>query len=145
MDMRVAVDLGCRSLQNPDVAAAREIEKVKRAKHTCFQGADRIGLIVGRRGRAREIVDLIDLEIDRIDDVVLQDLEVWMAGQMRDIPGVARREVVEADHRLTFGKQPFAKMGPKKSRPAGDQNPLWGAPDARDAKRPHPAVVEDCP
>ena len=49
-----------------------------------------IELVVDRRGRAGQIVDLVDLDIERKRHVVAHQLEVRVVEQMLDIVRVGR-------------------------------------------------------
>ena len=45
----------------------------------------RVVLVVNGRGRAGEVVDLVDLDVEREGDVVAHQLEARMAEQMVDV------------------------------------------------------------
>ena len=65
MDLRVTVDLTGRGLQNPRPRTLGESEHIDGPMHTGFGRLDGVMLIVHRRGRAGEVVDLIHLKIQR--------------------------------------------------------------------------------
>ena len=72
----------------------------------------------------REIVDLVDFQIERESDVVPDDLEIRIADNVRDVllaPGI---EIVDANDVAAVGQEPFAQVRAEKSGPAGDQHAL---------------------
>jgi hypothetical protein len=81
-------------------------------------------LVVDRGSRAREVVDLVDLRVERKGDVVAQELEQRIAEQVEHVglaPGV---EVVDADHLVAARQQAPAQMRSDESRAAGNQYSL---------------------
>jgi len=72
-----------------------------------------------------EVVDLVDLDIEREADVVALRLEIQIVEEMRDILLSAREVVVDAEHVVAFGEKPFAKMRAQESGPAGHQYALF--------------------
>jgi hypothetical protein len=50
---------------------------------------------VNRRGRTREIVNLIDLHIEREGDIVSDQLEMPMTEQVFDIPSRPSEKIVD--------------------------------------------------
>ena len=57
---------------------------------------DRITLIMNWRGRACQIVDLIDLDIERKRHVVTDQFKMFVVEQVLDIPPVTGEEIVDA-------------------------------------------------
>src|SRR5450755_1694784 len=76
------------------------------------------------RGRAGEIVDLVDLDIERKGDVVPHQLEAGMPDEMRDVVLVAGEEVVDAENVVAIRQQAFAEMRTQEAGPAGDQDSI---------------------
>ena len=122
MNLGVAVDLAGRGLQDLGPASLGHAQHIDRADDRGLQRLDRIELIVARRGGTGEIVDLINFQPDRMDDVVPDQLEVWLAEQMADIGLLAREEIVEANDIMPLRNQPFAEMGAEKPGSAGHEN-----------------------
>ena len=67
-------------------------------------------LIVDRGCRTCQVVDLIDLKIERKSDVVPDQLKVMLGEQVCDVALVARIEIINADNIITRINQPIAKM-----------------------------------
>ncbi len=93
-----------------------------RTHHRGLDRLDRVVLIVRRRGGAGEVVDLIDLEFERLGHIVADQFEIGMLEQVGDIAFAAGEKVVEANHLVALAEKPFAKMGAQKARSAGDQD-----------------------
>ena len=84
----------------------------------------RIVLVVDRRGRAGEIVDLVDLDIERERHVVPHQLEMRIAEAGDDVVLVAGEVVVDAQHVVARRQQALAEMRAEEAGAAGHQNPL---------------------
>ena len=120
----IAVDLGGRRLQDRDPQPLGEAEHVDRAEDAGLGGLHRIVCIVLGRGRAGEIVDLVDLDIERERHVMTHQLEVRIGQQMRDVVPGAGEEIVDAQHVMALVEQAFAQVRTEEPAPSGDQNPL---------------------
>src|SRR5262249_34988305 len=77
------------------------------------------------RCRACQIVDLINLNIERERHVVTHQLESLAVEQVFDISSGSGKEIVDADHIGTVLKEALRKMGAEKSGATGDQNPCF--------------------
>ena len=126
MDFRIAVDLGGRRLQDLGAGALGEAEHVDGAVDAGLGGLHRIVLIVHGRGRAGQVVDLVDLDIERKRDVVAHQLEPRMTDEMREVVLVAGEEVVHAEDVVARRQQALAKMRAQEAGPAGDEDSLHG-------------------
>jgi len=71
-------------------------QHVDRAMHARLRRLHRIMLVVDRRSWAGEVVDLVDLEVERKRYVVPHELEVMVIKQMLDITARPGEEVVDA-------------------------------------------------
>ena len=97
-------------------------EHVHRPEEARLDRLDRVVLVVHGRRRARQVVDLVDLEQDLLDHVVADQLEVWPVHQVRDVVLGAREEVVEADDVVAALDEEGAEVGPDESRAARDDD-----------------------
>ena len=79
-----------------------------------------------RRRRAGEVVDLVHLQPERLDDVVAEELEVGLREEVGDVGFLAREKVVDADHVVSQGDQPFAEVAAEEAGAASDEDPLEG-------------------
>jgi len=66
--------------------------------------------------------DVVDApgEVDELRDVMADELEVFVAGEMGDVVRVARDEVVDGDDAMAFGKETVDEMGAEEAGAAGD-------------------------
>ena len=93
MHERVAVDLGGRGQEEARALRLGQAERVVRAERADLQGLDRELEVVDRAGRAGEVQDVVDRPVDvrsDVGDVVLDELEARVAGEVRDVVGAAR-------------------------------------------------------
>ena len=70
--VRIAVNLGRRCLEDLGADALGEAEHVDGAMHAGLGRLHGVVLVMHRRSGTREIVDLVDLDIEREGDVVAQ-------------------------------------------------------------------------
>jgi len=87
---------------------------------------DRVVLVVGWRSGAGEIVDAIDLEFERLRDIVADELEIRVYHQMRDVAFSPGEIVIQANDFVSLVEQAFAEMGAEEAGTAGDQNSHGG-------------------
>ena len=124
MDQRVAVYFGSRSLQDFCVVAVGDGEHVHGAYDRGLRRLDRVVLVVDRRCRAGEVVNLLDFGHIGVDDVVADDFEVGVFQQMADVALVSREVVVDADDVVALFKQAFTQVGTDESGTTGDEYSL---------------------
>ena len=82
---RVAIDFGGGCLENAGAGTSGQFQQVECTEDRRLHRVDRIGLVVRRRCRAGKVVDFIDLDVDRIDDVMPDDAEAVEVAEMADI------------------------------------------------------------
>ena len=83
--LRVSVHLTRAGEENTRVGALGQAEHVDRAEHGSFCGLNWIELVMDRRGRAGQIVDFIDLDIQWKDNVVEHKLKLRVVKQVKDV------------------------------------------------------------
>src|SRR3546814_13943195 len=81
-------DLGARAL--------RQRQHVDGPDDAGLYRVHRIALVMDRRGRAGEVVDFVDVDLQRLRHVMAQHLEAWVAAQVRDVLLASGGEIVEA-------------------------------------------------
>ena len=122
MNLRIAVHLGRRCLEDLRAGALRKAQQVDCADHAGLGGLNRIALIVDRRGRAGKVVNFIDLDVQRERDVVAHELEPRLPMQVVHVVLGAGEQVVYAQNVMASLDQPVAKMGADEAGAAGDEN-----------------------
>ena len=122
VDVGVAVNLAGRGLEHLRAEPLGQPEHVDRAVDAGFDRLDRVALVMNRRGGTRQIIDFIDLKVERKGHIVADQFEFRVVQQMADVPLAAGVEIIDADHVVAFFEQPFAEMGAEKAAAAGHQN-----------------------
>ena len=92
--------------------------------NTGFGGLHRVVLVMNRRGRTGEVVDFVDLDIERKRHVVAHQLEARMAEHVLDVALRAGKEIVEAQHIVPALDQPVAQVTAQKPCATGDEDAL---------------------
>ena len=93
MHLWITIDFAGAGLQNPGTAPLGHPQDIDGPHDRCFHRLDRIVLIVPRCCRTSQVVDLIDLQIDRQSNIVANELEIGFPKQVKDI-GLLRSEKV---------------------------------------------------
>src|SRR6266850_8143964 len=124
MDVGIAIDLAGRGLKNLRLHPLGETEHIDRAMDGGFRGLHRIALIVNWRSRARQVVDLVDLDIERKRHVVPHQFEAFMTQEMLDVVASAGIKIVYAKNLVVARKQRLTKKGADETGAARDQNSL---------------------
>ena len=78
-----------------------------------------------RGGRAGEVVNLINLNAERLSDVVADELEVWIAHEVGDVLLATGKQVVHTDDFILLVQQAFAEMGAEESGSASDEDAFF--------------------
>src|SRR5262245_59935376 len=90
--------------------------------HADLGGLNRVRLVVHRRGRASEIEDLIDLDVEWETDVVARELKAGIGQEMMHIAPRTGIEIVHTQDFIATRQQPIAQVRPDEACSAGDQN-----------------------
>ncbi len=90
-----------------------------------------MGQVIGRAGGAGEVKDVVHrpVDLDRLRDIVLQEPEVAVAGQVTDIPSASRQQIVNTDDLMPLGEKALAEMRADKPGPSSDDGSQAGPPD----------------
>ena len=133
MHLGIAVDLGSRGLENPRTHPLGQAKAIDRTHDRCLGGLDRIVLVVRRRGRAGEVVNLIHLKLEGLNHIVPHELKVRVVHQVQHIALTTREKVVHANDLVALVEQTLTQMGSQKARAASNQDS-----HARKPIRPRP-------
>ena len=107
---RIAIDFGCRRLEDFCAKALGEAEHVDRAMHRRLRRLHRVVLVVDRAGGAGEIPDLVDFHEQREGHVMAQEFKLRIAVQVRDVALLAGEEVIDAQHFLPAVQEAVAQV-----------------------------------
>lgn len=81
------------------------------------------------RGRAREMVDLIDFQQDWLHHVMPDQLELRVSEMVHEVVLLPGEEIVEDDDAVPALQQSVNEVGPHEPRPAGDNDAEGRLPD----------------
>ena len=111
----VTVDLRSGSLEDAGFDPFGQAEAIDRPHDRSLGRLDRIVLVMRRRGRAGQIVNAINLELERVDDIVTDQFEVRIPQQMFDVLFSSGEKIVEADDIMPLTDETVAQVGSQKS------------------------------
>jgi hypothetical protein len=121
MDVRVAIDLRRGCLENFCSQTLGKSQHVDGAMDAGLRRLYWIVLVVNGRSRAGEVVDLIDLNIERKSHVVPNKLEPMMVEHMINVALRASEEIVDAYDVPTISEQPLTEIRAEKAGSPGNQ------------------------
>ncbi len=101
MFCRVAVNLAGRGLKNLAMQPFGKSQHVIGAENAGLGGLHRVPLIMNRRCRAGQIINLIDLHEERMRDIVAKQFKMLMVQQMFDVPAGAGKKIIDAEDLAT--------------------------------------------
>ncbi len=110
MDLGVAIHLAGRCLQNARLQAFGQTQHIDGAVDAGLGRLHRVPLIVHGRGRACEVVDLIDLDIQRKSHIVPNQLKAGVPHQMKNIGLAAGKKIVHTQHLAALCQQALTQM-----------------------------------
>ena len=98
------------------------------SQRTYFQGWDRELEVIDRAGRGSKVKYVIDpaWNEDEFADILPNELEVLISGEVRDIIGRTGYEVVNRNDPKALGQEPIAQVRPKKARATGHDRDRLG-------------------
>jgi hypothetical protein len=111
---------GC--LEDASAAATREAKHIDRTVDTDLRRLHRIKLVMNGAGRAGEIENLVDFNIERMGHVVTHHLEISVVEKMSNIAACSGVVVVNAEHFAVGSKQPFTKKAAEKTGRSGHED-----------------------
>jgi hypothetical protein len=121
VDIRISVDLGGGGLKDPGLYPLGQSETIDRPDHGGLHGLDGVILVVRGRSRTGEVIDAVDLELKRVDDIMTNELEAGIVNKMLDVRLATGEEIIKADHFVPLLDQTVAEVGTKESGSAGDE------------------------
>lgn len=87
-----------------------KLEHVDRPHDRGLHGGHRVKLVADGRGRARQMVDLIDLDVEPSVDVMADEFKTVVVEKRLDIALLTGDEVVDAQHLMPFAQKPTAEV-----------------------------------
>lgn len=117
--------------QKPCPNSLGKSQHIKSTHHIGLNGLDWVILIMNRGGRAGQVVDLIDLQQNRLNDVMPNELEPRVPKMVHQIILPPGKEIINHNHVVAPVKELVNKMRPNEPSTAGDDNsePPLAEPD----------------
>ncbi len=105
-----------------------------RAQRANLEGLDREFVVIHRAGGGGEVPNILHrlVEEQELGDILLDELELPVAGEVGDVFDRAGNEIVDADDAVAAGEQQIDQMRTEKARRAGD-NGGWATAWSRGA------------
>jgi hypothetical protein len=122
MDIGISIDLRGGGLEDTGFHPLSQAQAVDRPDHGGLHRLDGVVLVVRGGSWAGEVVDAVNLELERVDDVVAHELEAGIADEMLDIRLATSEEIIETDDFMSLLDKTVAEMGTKESGSAGNQD-----------------------
>ncbi len=134
MDQRIAVDLGGRGEQESRLLVLGQPERVVGPERADLQGLDRQLEVINRAGGRGEMEHVIHRagQENKVRDIMTDETEPFVAGQVRDVVRAAGHQVVQRYHLMSLSQQPVAEMRAQKPGSAGHHRGGRGACHKRD-------------
>lgn len=124
MDLRVTVNFGCATNKETSLGTLRQSEHVQGSHERGLDSLDRVELIMGRRRRARKMVNLVTFNHEGLNDVVTNHLKVGMANPVADSGFRASEEVVQDGDFMTKEHQTVNEMRANEAGASGNEDAL---------------------
>src|SRR6266550_8662168 len=119
MHLRIPVYFRGRGLENSSADALGQPQHVDGSNDARLNGLDRVVLIMNRRRRAGQVIDLIDFEQDGFNHIVTHKFKTRIGHQVGDVLSTYREEIIETDKIVLLGQQALAKMRTEESCSSG--------------------------
>jgi hypothetical protein len=100
---------------------------VQRANHAGLGGLNWIPLVVDRRRRASQVVNLVYFNVKRKRYIVSDEFEVRVTKEVAQVAPGTRAKVVDCKNLVPKIKEAAAEVGAYEAGPSGDQHPPRGA------------------
>ena len=129
MHQRVAVNFRGGGDQEARVFVLGQAERLVRAQRADLQGLDRDLQVINRAGGRGEMPDVIHrrIEENKFRHVLLDEFEIRVAAQMRDVVHRAGDKIVDANDFVAARQQQVGQMRAEKTGGAGDDGNGWGS------------------
>ena len=125
MDIGIAIDLGGGGLEDTGFHPLCQSQAVDGPDHGGLHRLDGVVLVVGGGSWAGEVVDAVNLELERVDDVMAHEFEAGIADEMLDVRLTTSEEIIKTDNFMSLLDKTVAEMGTKESGSAGNENSHW--------------------
>ena len=129
MDEGITVDLRGRCQEKGGAFGSGQAEHVRGSERADLERVDRVGVVLRRGCRRREMQHVAGVAADEhaVVDIGLAELEVGVVLKRREVFRRAGDEVVQCQHAHAATEQCLAKVRTDETGPAGDDRTRSGA------------------
>ena len=120
MDRRIPVDLRSGCLKDLGPQPLRQAQHIDGTMNVHLGRLNGVVLIVDRSSGTSQVVDFVNLHIEREGDVVANKFKIRISQQMDDIPLGPRIEIVDTEDIVSILEETLAEMGTQESSPSCD-------------------------
>jgi len=115
MHERIAVNFRSRSDEKSRAFIFGEAERLVRAERADFERLNRQFEIINRAGGRRKVPDIIHrhIEKNKVGDVLLDEFEIRIAAEVRDVVHAAGDKIVNADDFMAAREKQSVRCEPR--------------------------------
>ncbi len=125
VNIGVAVALGGGGMEEAGLIFTRQVQSIPGPHGADIQRFRTEARIISGAGGRREVEDIIDwARIERLADVLLDQVESSFVAQTGQVGGASGGKIVHAHHLMTLANQCVAQMRAEEAGGAGDQDTL---------------------
>jgi hypothetical protein len=125
MHLRVSIDLAGGGLEDLGPDSFCQTQHVDGTMDTRLCGLYRIKLIMDWGSRTCEIIDLVNLNIEGKGNVVPHQFEVMIIQQMKNIPFIPGKKIIDAEDIAALLQKTFTEMRTEEACAAGHENTFF--------------------
>ena len=122
VDLGIAIDLRGGRQEDAGLHPLGQPQHVERPQHVGLDGLHRVVLIVHRRGRTGQVIDLVDLQHDGVHHVVPDYLQPGIVPQVEKVGFGAGKKIIQAKDVVIPVQQALHQMGADEPCPTGNQD-----------------------
>src|SRR5260370_7254260 len=74
----------------------------------------------------KDVIEFFVRQKNKIGNIVLDEMKILVAGEMPDVGRIARDQIVDRDHTVTFGEKSIDQMRSQKTRATGNNRNGFG-------------------
>ena len=110
---RIAIHLRCRRKNERSIFVLGQTQRVVCAERANFQCGDRQFEIIDWTGGGSEMKDVVDFLVrqkNKIRDIMFNELEILIPGQVPDVGSITRDQIVDGNDPMTFSEQSITQV-----------------------------------
>ena len=125
MNRRVSIDLRCGRDEETSTRSLGDAEHVESSHDVRLDGFDPVVLVEDRRSGTGEVVDLVDLEKERLRDIMSNILKARVVQPLRDVLFPTTEAVIHTNHFISLIlHETVNEVGTNETAATSDENTL---------------------